>query len=87
MTSEHAAPSVSRRSALAGLGAGSLGLAAAVTARPAAAQEPAAMAAHPVVGLWQFKSMDPGADQSTGFEIYHADGTYTSWGGLDTGGG
>ena len=43
--------SVSRRAALAGLGAGGLGLALA-TARPAAAQDAAAMASHPLVGTW-----------------------------------
>ena len=45
---------VSRRIALAGLGAGGLGLAVAATPRPAAAQEatPVPMAGHPLVGTW-----------------------------------
>jgi hypothetical protein len=46
-------PSVSRRTALAGLGAGSLGLALAAASRPAAAQDTStAMAKHPIVGVW-----------------------------------
>ena len=45
--------SVSRRAALAGLGAGGLGLALAASPRPAAAQDAAtAMATHPLVGTW-----------------------------------
>jgi hypothetical protein len=46
-------PSVSRRTALAGLGAGGLGLALATTTRHALAQDAAAeMANHPLVGTW-----------------------------------
>ena len=51
MTNHRSEPTVSRRSALAGLGAGGLGLALATTARPAAAQD-AEMANHPLVGTW-----------------------------------
>ena len=44
---------LSRRTALAGLGAGGLGLALATTSRPAAAQDAASeMAHHPLVGTW-----------------------------------
>jgi hypothetical protein len=45
---------VSRRSALAGLGAGSLGVALTATVRTATAQDatPAAMTGHPIVGTW-----------------------------------
>ncbi len=53
MTTNRRDTSLSRRTALAGLGAGSLGLALAATARPAAAQDAAAeMASHPLVGTW-----------------------------------
>ncbi|HYP61589.1 MAG TPA: hypothetical protein VEQ36_14255, partial [Thermomicrobiales bacterium] len=45
---------VSRRTALAGLGGGGLGLALSSTLRQASAQDasPAAMAGHPLVGTW-----------------------------------
>src|SRR5438045_3389415 len=54
MTPSHTAQSVTRRTALAGLGAGGLGLALASTARQASAQEatPVPMAGHPLVGTW-----------------------------------
>ena len=51
MRSSSTAPVVTRRAALAGLGAGGLGLALAATGRPAAAQD-AEMANHPLVGTW-----------------------------------
>ena len=51
MATRHTDRSVSRRAALAGLGAGGLGLALATTTRPAAAQD-AEMANHPLVGTW-----------------------------------
>ena len=51
--------SVSRRTALAGLGTGGLGLALAATVRPAAAQEGAGdLAAHPLVGTWAVMAPD-----------------------------
>jgi len=52
MTSSEHAGSVTRRTALAGLGAGSLGLALATTARQASAQDADALANHPIVGVW-----------------------------------
>ena len=66
---------ISRRTALAGLGAGGLALAVATTARPAGAQE---SATPPFVGLWtQEKSADlpPGF---VNFTAIHADGTISS---------
>ena len=53
----HPTTAVSRRTALAGLGAGGLGLALAATARPAAAQDATSeMATHPQVGVWMVDS-------------------------------
>jgi hypothetical protein len=54
MTRSQSQRSISRRTALAGLGAGGLGLALAATARPAAAQDstPDEVANHPMVGAW-----------------------------------
>ena len=53
MTTPQRASSVSRRTALAGLGAGGLGVALAATTRHAAAQDAATeRAAHPLVGTW-----------------------------------
>jgi hypothetical protein len=66
---------LSRRTALAGLGVGGLGLAAAATARPAGAEQ---TGTHPVVGLW---TQEKTADTPPGFVNFntiHADGTSTS---------
>jgi hypothetical protein len=53
MTTSNSSQSVSRRTALAGLGAGSLGVVLATAARPALAQDATAeMANHPLVGTW-----------------------------------
>ena len=52
MTSSEQTAFVSRRAALAGLGAGGLAVALATAARPAAAQDADAMANHPIVGVW-----------------------------------
>ncbi len=53
MTTSNTGQSVSRRTALAGLGAGGLALALATTTRHASAQDAAAeMAKHPMVGTW-----------------------------------
>ena len=72
----HRTDTVSRRSALVGLGAGGLGLA---LAGRAAAQDatPGAMAGHPLVGAW-YADFDP-ANPGTLFVYtsFHADGTRT----------
>jgi hypothetical protein len=54
MTTHRPGASVTRRTALAGLGAGALGVALATAARPATAQDATAeaMANHPIVGAW-----------------------------------
>ncbi len=54
MTTPQRTTSVSRRTALAGIGAGGLALALAATTRHAAAQEatPVPMAGHPIIGTW-----------------------------------
>jgi hypothetical protein len=81
MTTSNTSRSVSRRTALAGLGAGGLGvaLAAAVT-RQASAQDatPADAAGRPLVGMWQWNSFPERPEPAT-FAIFHADGTYTEW--------
>ncbi len=77
MTTPNTDRSVSRRTALAGLGAGGLGLALAASTRPAAAQDAAStMASHPIVGTWvsKFADMNPGTSYS--YFVYHADGTF-----------
>jgi hypothetical protein len=72
MTTSHIDRSISRRTALAGLGAGGLGVALAATARPAAAQD-AAMASHPLVGTWL-------AEDSSNVSRFGADGiVVTAW--------
>ena len=59
MTTPHVDQSLSRRTALAGLTAGGLGVALAATTRSASAQDAATeMANHPIVGVWN--AMTPG---------------------------
>jgi hypothetical protein len=78
MTSSSTAASVSRRTALAGLGAGSLGLAFAVTARRASAQGAAPdFSDHPLAGTWMAMAnppleIDP---QVAATSLFAADGT------------
>jgi hypothetical protein len=81
--------SVSRRTALAGL---ALGVGAAVgggergTAQDATPAAGGDLGSHPIVGLWQFDaSLDPALGPLPTFELFHGDGTYTSWGGPDAG--
>jgi hypothetical protein len=75
MTTSTTGQSVSRRTALAGLGAGGLGVALAATARSAAAQDAATeMAKHPIVGGW--KGINAPIDPiATTYALFHADGT------------
>jgi hypothetical protein len=61
---------VTRRTALAGLGAGGLGLALAAAARPAAAQDADAMANHPIVGNWMVTT-----PAGPAMAVFLADGT------------
>src|SRR5215217_2550472 len=78
MTTSTTRQSVSRRTALAGLGAGGLGLALAATTRHATAQDAAAeMAKHPLVGTWL-----AGANvNELGLVHFDADGNITFQGG------
>jgi hypothetical protein len=64
--------SISRRTALAGFGAGSLGLALAAAARPASAQNatPVDLSGHPNVGVWMIDSPIGRA-----IAVYSADGS------------
>jgi hypothetical protein len=70
MTTSRTTDSVSRRTALAGLGATGLGLALAATARQASAQEatPTTMAGHPFVGTW---IVDRNPDDPTEIPTYN----------------
>jgi len=68
---------VSRRTALAGLGAGGLGLGLGASARSVTAQEASVeMATHPIVGAW-FLRNDPNNLVDVDYGIFHGDGTYT----------
>jgi hypothetical protein len=76
MTATRNGASVSRRTAVAGLGAGGLGLALAATTRQASAQEatPYRMVGHPMVGTW---IVDKDVDSTTDVPsvvVYTADG-------------
>jgi hypothetical protein len=84
VTTSNTAPSISRRTALAGLGAGALGLALATHRRDAFAQDatPAAtaypMAGHPVIGVWQvtLEAGIPGS--SLAVFVFAADGGFVA---------
>ena len=78
MTMSRTAASVSRRTALAGLGAGGLDLAFAAHGRGASAQEgPDSLAGHPLTGTWLAMSNPPlpDAPQAATPSVFGADGT------------
>src|SRR6185503_897035 len=77
MTTLNTAQSVSRRTALAGLGAGGLGLALAARGHRAAAQEstPDAMAGHPIVGTWIVDRDVDGSTEAPTMLVHTADGS------------
>ena len=67
---------ISRRTALAGLGAGGLGLA--LSARGTSAQDATAMADHPMVGMWLAMANPPRRGEDPQFpapSLFAADGT------------
>ena len=82
MTPLHHKPSVSRRTALAGLSAAGFGLA---LAAPARAQEasPEAMADHPLVGTWVIQFEDPSTAPAVA--MWGADGSFVDAGSGHTG--
>ena len=67
---------ITRRTALAGLGAGGLGLALAATARQVSAQDatPAAMAGHPMIGTWVVDRDITTTTDAPSVAVYTADG-------------
>ena len=71
MNTTNTAPVISRRTALASLGAGGLGLTLANAARPANAQDASpGFANHPIVGVW--RAITPGGPSLV---IFHPDGS------------
>ena len=76
MTTSNTAQSVSRRTALAGLGAGGLGLALAATTRLADAQDatPTSTAGHPLVGTWIFDKDIANPSEPPSVVVFTADG-------------
>ena len=78
MSTAHAATTVTRRTALAGLGAGGMGLALARNTASVSAQDAPDTAGHLLTGVWQWNA-DPGNPEQPSFAIFHADGSYTEW--------
>lgn len=76
MTTDRSRASVTRRTALAGLGAGGLGLALAATVRQASAQDatPVSMAGHPLVGAWMVTIPGPPNTPGPALIDYTSDG-------------
>jgi hypothetical protein len=74
--STNSASTVTRRTALAGIGAGGLGLALAAASRQASAQEttPTAMAGHPLVGTWIFDKDIANPSEVPSVVVFTADG-------------
>jgi hypothetical protein len=70
MTTHRTAASVTRRTALAGLAAGGVGVALGTRVRPASAQD--ATAGHPIVGVWNILALG-----NPGLATFHADGSVT----------
>ncbi len=77
MTTSTFGSAVSRRTALAGIGAGGLGLAA-LAASPAAAQNAGDPATHLPAGVWQWNAY-PEHPELSNFAIFHPSGAYTEW--------
>jgi PKD repeat protein len=78
MTDAQSTPALTRRSTLAVLAGGGLGLA--VANRTGAAQDasPAAANGSPLIGTWQWDA-SPGRPEPSALAIFHADGTYAEW--------
>jgi hypothetical protein len=74
MTQSRPIDSVSRRTALAGLGASGLGLALATSVRQASAQDETSMAGHPVVGTWVVDRDPSDTTDSPTLNVFTADG-------------
>jgi hypothetical protein len=78
MTTSPSSSFVSRRAALAGLGAGGLGVAMAARALNASAQDAMDPATHLLAGVWQWNAY-PEQPELSNFAIFHPSGTYTEW--------
>jgi hypothetical protein len=78
MLSSTSGSPVSRRTALAGLGAGGLGVAVTTAVRPAAAQDasPASMAGHPIVGTWIIVRDVTNTTEPPVVVVFTADGSF-----------
>jgi hypothetical protein len=78
MSTSNPVSTVSRRTALAGIGAGGLGVALTATASHAAAQEasPSAMAGHPIVGTWIITRDITNTTQVPVVVVFTADGGF-----------
>jgi hypothetical protein len=74
MTTSNITPLVSRRTALAGLGASGLGIALATTVRQASAQDSVSMADHPWVGAWVINRDPSDTTESPTLNVVTADG-------------
>jgi hypothetical protein len=79
MTTHHADEPLSRRAAVAGLGAAGIGMALAAVSGSAAAQEasPVPLADHPIIGTWVFDFDPANPGTLVAFASFHADGTRT----------
>ena len=74
MTTHDTGASVSRRAALAGIGAGGLALASSRLGASAQDASPAAMAGHPLVGTWIFDRNVADATDAPSIVVFSADG-------------
>lgn len=83
MTGPHHDLSVSRRAALAGLGAGGLALATRGLIASAQDSSPVAtsfsLAGHPLIGAWQWSSPATPPGENDGYAIVDEDGTYVDY--------
>ena len=78
MTTENASRSVSRRTALAGFGAGVLGLALARSGFTLAQDATPAMTTHTIVGAWLITRYPGTADEGQSIGIFEATGLYAA---------
>jgi len=89
MTRSTSSSPISRRTALAGLGAGGLGLAALTVSSPTFAQDASPEATvypltdHPVIGSWQWTNLPNTPMESISFAIFTATSVYVETGDVD----
>jgi hypothetical protein len=78
LTGQQSTSALTRRSTLAVLAGGGLGLVLANRTAAAQVATPGGTSGRPLIGTWQWNA-SPGRPEPSTFAIFHADGTYHEW--------